>query len=402
MKILFLSPWLPWPPFDGARIRILETLRYLSSRHRVVLLATVRHPGEVNRKSALTGLCERIITTVVPDTTWTTLRRLSHGLIHGMPFIQGFHYDTGLAQEIRELTTQNEYDIIHIEFPFLASYLRCLKPGTRSKKVLSMHNLETMRFRRELHVSPWSRRRLLLLSDSLLFDSWEEKSFRLFDGITVVSKLEQDWVRGKAPGAIVELVPNGVDVRHFSTESLPGSGRCIAFTGAMDYPPNVDAAVWFCDEILPIIHRTHPDVSFKIIGTKPDRKVLSLAGRSGVEVTGEVPDIRPYLSDCLALAVPLRSGGGTRLKILQAMAMGRPVVSTRLGAEGLDVTYGADILLGESPQELADHILSILSDSALGERLSRAGRKLVETRYDWRTCLTNLENLYEKILLGSN
>jgi glycosyltransferase involved in cell wall biosynthesis len=168
----------------------------------------------------------------------------------------------------------------------------------------------------------------------------------------------------------------------------------------MDYPPNVDAAVWFCEEILATVRARLPEFVFKIVGRDPTPQVRALARRPGVVVTGQVPDIVPQLADCLALLVPLRSGGGTRLKILQAMALGRPVVATPMGAEGLEVIDGETILLAETAGQFADHLVALASSSELRDRLARQGRALVEARYDWRQCLAGLDRLYDRLLSG--
>lgn len=398
MNILLLSPWLPWPPFGGALIRIWETLRHLSRRNHVTLLAPLRHPEEAAHVSALSGLCEQVVTTRLPDEAPAVIRRLAIGLVRGMPFIQGLHYDLTLARHVRALTSRNAYDVIHVEFSFMTPYIAAVSPRSRAKKILSTHNIESLRFVRELNFAPPPTRRLALRSDHLFFRSWEERALRSFDGISAVSATELAWIRQHAPATPVALVPNGVDVDHFSTEGAYGSSRAIVFTGLMNYPPNIDAAVWFCDAVLPLLQRQHPDIGFKIVGDKPDRTVLALAKRKGVQVTGRVPDVRPHLADCMASVVPLRSGGGTRLKILEAMAMSRPVVSTPLGAEGLEVTPGVDILVGNTPQELANHVFALAADPELAKRLGRAGRRLVEAKYDWRMCLGGLDRLYQQLV----
>jgi sugar transferase (PEP-CTERM/EpsH1 system associated) len=398
MNILLLSPWLPWPPFGGALIRTFETLSYLSRRNQVTLLAPLRHPEEAKNISMLNHLCARVITTALSDELRAVLRRLSIGLLHGKPLIQSMHYDPNLASEIRRLTSQEVYDIIHVEFSFMAPYLAFVSPRSQAKKVLSMHNVESLRFARELKFAR-GMRRLALLGDHILFKFWEERSLCQFDGILTVSPLELAWIKKHAPAAEVELIPNGVDTKSFSVADGSRVDYSIVFTALMNYPPNIDAAVWFCDEILPIVRSKHPEICFKIVGDKPGPEVLALAQSKGVQVTGRVPDVRPYLSESLALVVPLRSGGGTRLKILEAMAMGRPVVSTYQGAEGLEITDGVNILLADSPEEFAQHIFALIADPQLGRRLGAAGRYLVETKYDWKTCLSQLEDFYH-VLLG--
>jgi glycosyltransferase involved in cell wall biosynthesis len=166
----------------------------------------------------------------------------------------------------------------------------------------------------------------------------------------------------------------------------------------MGYPPNVDAAVWFCTEILPVLQRKIPNLVFKIVGRDPAPQILELGKKDSVEVTGTVTDIRSYVAGALALVVPLRSGGGTRLKILEAMAMERPVISTSVGAEGLEITPGADILIADDAGQFVRHIHSLMKSPETSNRIGKAARRLVMEKYDWRVCLSGLEHLYETLL----
>jgi glycosyltransferase involved in cell wall biosynthesis len=171
----------------------------------------------------------------------------------------------------------------------------------------------------------------------------------------------------------------------------------IIFTGVMDYPPNVDAACWFSNEVWPMLHGRHPDLEFKIVGKNPAPKVLDLGRRNGIEVTGTVPDIRPYVAGARALVVPLRSGGGTRLKILEGMALERPVIATSVGAEGLDITPGLNILIADDAAAFIDQIELLLRLERAAADLGKAGRRLVVEKYEWRACLAGLESLYEAV-----
>ena len=402
MKILLLSPWLPWPPYDGGRIRILETLRYLSRRHAVTLVAPICYEKEVEQAGVLKGFCEEIVTTRLSNGTGAILSRLSRGLIGRRPLIQSFYYDARLAERVRDLTSRRRHDIVQIEFPFLTPYLKALEPGSRAKKILTMHNIESLRFERELQLSQWGKRKMVLLGDYLFFRTWERAALRQYDGIVAVSDAERIWIQNQTPGAAVEIVPNGVDTEFFRPGSTVASEQhpYIVFTGAMDYPPNMDAAIWFCDEIWPTLRQKIPRLGFKIVGKNPHARIVDLGKRKGIHVTGTVADIRSYVANALALVVPLRSGGGTRLKILEAMAMERPVISTRVGAEGLDAAPGKDILIAEDAKEFIDHVDRLLISPELGRNLGTAGRRLVMEKYDWRICLDGLERLYGN-LLGS-
>jgi sugar transferase (PEP-CTERM/EpsH1 system associated) len=399
MNILLLSPWLPWPLYDGGRIRIFETLRYLSRRHSVTLITSVCRAEEIEHASALKDFCQNIITTVLSNGIGAVSSRLSRGVLTGRPLIQSFYYDRRVAERVRDLTSRMAYDVIQVEFPFLTPYLKAVEPRSRAKKILTMHNIESLRFERELQLSQWGKRRLVLLGNHLFFRGWEKEALRLFDGIITVSDLERTWVQRHVPGTTVDVIPNGVDTEHFCPASRIAleNDPYIVFTGAMDYPPNVDAAGWFCNEVMPLLQRSVPHIRLKIVGKNPHPHVLELGKRNGVEVTGTVPDIRSYVSGSLALVVPLRSGGGTRLKILEAMALERPVISTTVGAEGLEIAPGADILIADDAQQFVNHIQLLLRSPETAELVGKAGRRLVTEKYDWRVCLGGLDRLYARL-----
>ncbi|RPI29650.1 MAG: glycosyltransferase [Acidobacteria bacterium] len=398
-EILFLSPRWPWPLFDGGRIRIYETIRHLARRHRVTLLAPVREVDGDPDLGPIPGLCAQVFSTVRSDRLPAIGARLAAGLMRGTPLIQSFFFDKGLAGRVRDLTFRQAFDIIHIEYPVMAAYLKAVDPGVRPKRILSTHNIESIRFDRETNFSHWDSRRLLLMGDKVFFKSWEATAIRQFHGVTAVSELEQQWIEENAPEASVELVPNGVDAEHYAFHP-PSPSRNLTFVGSMDYPPNIDAVVWFSQEVFPRLLEMSSDLRFRVVGSRPDRRVLDLARLPGIEIAGQVPDIRPYLSESLALIVPLRSGGGTRLKILQAMAAGCPVISTTVGAEGLQVAPGINFLAADSVDQWVSEVNRLRSSPALAMQLAEAGRELVDSKYTWRECLAGLDRLYEKVLDG--
>lgn len=401
MKILLLTPWFPWPAFDGGRIRVFETIRYLAQRHEVSLLAPLARRASAREAQPLEALCRHVETPRAAFAPLAMLAGFAGGLPDLRPIAQCAVYDPGLAQALRQLTARMRFDIVQVEFSFAAVYLRALDPGCRARTVLTMHNVETARFEREMrYPQPW-RRRIAMRCDRLLAPGWEPAAVRRFDGIAVVSAPDMAWVRRHVPDAVVELTPNGIDTARYQPADLAeeqAAAPSAAFTGVMDYPPNIDAAVWFCQAILPTVRARLPEFVFKIVGRDPAPQVKALAGQQGVVVTGRVPEIAPQLAGTLAVLVPLRSGGGTRLKILEAMALGRPVISTPLGAEGLDVVDGESILLAETAEQFATHLVALANSPELRARLARNGRALVEARYDWRRCLTGLDRLYDRLL----
>jgi sugar transferase (PEP-CTERM/EpsH1 system associated) len=400
MKILIVSPWYPWPPFDGGRIRILETLRYLSRHHQVTLLATVTSADEADDGGRLREICEHVETSVLSPRAWPVARRLAKGLLGRMPVVQNFYHDSRLAERLRRLTSQRYYDVVQIEFSYAASYARAVDPSRGAKTVLSMHNVESLRFGREGNLGLRLDRRFAAAWDRAFHGLWEQQAIRTFDGIVSVSEPERAWVLARVPEAVVQLIPNGVDTDHFRPQAPPDPAASLrlVFTGAMHYPPNVDAVLWFTEQVWPRLRRLAPGLCFEIVGRDPDPRVIALGRIPGVVVTGEVADVRPYIARARGVVVPLRAGGGTRLKILEAMAMARPVVSTAFGAEGLTITPGHNILIANDAEGFAAHVLALLGSAERAALLGQAGRQLVEARYCWSRCLAGLDCLYERLL----
>ncbi len=398
-NILLISPWLPWPPHDGARIRILETLRYLAGHHRVTLFAHVHDDREREHVGALRAFCADVQVADLSSRSSRRVGRMIRAALTGAPLIQGMHFDGGFAGRIAAATERQKFDIVHIEFSLIARYAAAVSRRHGSKLVLSTHNIESQRFARELELSSRSFRRFVLQADQLLFGNWEKKTVRQFDGAIAVSELDRQWLEEQLPGRPVAVAPNGVDTDFFRPRS-PTTARAdtIVFTGVMDYPPNEDAVIWFAEQAWPLLRRRRPELVFQIVGTRPTVRVAALAAIAGVEVTGEVPDVRPYVERALAFVVPLRSGGGTRLKILQAMSIGCPVISTRLGAEGLAVGDRDNILFAERPEEFVAGVEELGSSPELSDRLSTSARSLVLQRYDWQSCLKAVDGLYGKLL----
>lgn len=401
LKILLICPWLPWPPFDGARIRILETLKHLSAKHEVTLLANTQSRDESANVAAISEMCRRIEVEYMDSGKLRQFGRMASGVMSGSSFIQSFHFNKRLAHRIRSLTSREKFDIVQVELSFLARYADAVSSACGARKVISTHNIETQRFRRELQLSSWDARHLVLQADAWLYPHWEDRAIGKFDGALAVSEPDRAWISERAPRCSVELVPNGVDVEYFQPNRSPGrSEPCIVFTGLMDYPPNVDAVCWFVSEIFPAIREAYPDLRFKIVGARPTERVSALARTEGVDVTGEVPDIRPFVDGAAAFVVPLRSGGGTRLKILQAMSMACPVVSTKVGAEGLRVENNANILYAEDAGQFVTQVGKLLKSDSFAAELGAAGRVRVEREYAWSSCLRGLDKLYERLLHG--
>jgi glycosyltransferase involved in cell wall biosynthesis len=231
---------------------------------------------------------------------------------------------------------------------------------------------------------------------------YERRELARFDGILAVSDADRDTFTRLYPGAIsqpVHVVPTGVDTDYFEPASSDPQSRAMVFTGSMDWLPNEDAMLYFCREVLPAIRAEIPDASLAIVGRTPTPAVKKLAEEHGVTVTGRVDDVRPYMKEAAVYIVPLRIGGGTRLKIFEAMAMGKAVVSTTVGAEGLPVTDGEHVRLADEPAAFARAVVHLMRDLDERRRIEAAARALVVARYDWSAVAGELESALQRFAL---
>jgi glycosyltransferase involved in cell wall biosynthesis len=229
----------------------------------------------------------------------------------------------------------------------------------------------------------------------------ELAAYRSADGVAVCSIADQERILRDLPRARTAVVPNAADVEHYRPRpgDPPPDGRTVLFFGLLSTLPNVDGIRWFVQEIWPLVTRGRPDARLKILGKGAPPEVTALAA-PGVEVTGFVEDLRPHLASAAAVVVPLRLGGGTRLKIVEAMAMARPVVSTRLGAEGIDARPGTELLVADTPESFAEAVLELLRDPAAGARLGAAARRLAEEKYSWEGAAAAMDGLFRQVLDG--
>ena len=227
----------------------------------------------------------------------------------------------------------------------------------------------------------------------------ELRTYRDADGVYLCSKVDEQRLLSEAPGVRTAVVPNAADVEYYQPRPTdpPPDGRTVVYFGLLSTIPNIDGVLHFVQEIWPSIAKMHPDARCKIIGGRPPPSLLALAGPR-VELTGFVPDLRPHLAAAAAVVVPLRLGGGTRLKIVEAMAMGKAIVSTTLGAEGIEAVPGRDILIEDQPATFADAVNRLLADPQLAGRIGASARRLAMERYGWSEAARALDVFYRQIL----
>ena len=254
-----------------------------------------------------------------------------------------------------------------------------------------LHDCSTLLYRRMAgHERHW-RRKLALYLETWSIARWERSLANRFDVVITNSSVDEVALRRLMPGGRVVTIPNGVDCDYFASAAAPTGSRRIVFTGVMNYGPNADAAKYCAEEIFPRVREKVPDAEFWVVGADPDAAVRRLGEREGVHVTGRVADIRPHLSGAAVSVCPVRFGAGIKNKILAAMAMAKPVVSTGVGLEGVEARPGEDVLRADTPQEFADGIASVLTSESLARRLGENGYRLVKERYSWQARAESLE-----------
>ncbi len=385
MRVLYFSPRICWPTISGAHLRDYYFARTLARN------TDLTYVGLVNEEAS--AQAEQLRQRLEPHkgTKVHALRRdagyrpvnILRGLIGPTPLnVLNYTSDKVIAALDPILREQN-FDVIQIESMHLIAYARYIrKVAPRARLILDWHNIESEILARYAENDSNPLRAIYARRTSMLSRGVEDDLLQLCDAHTVCSERERHVLQSRVPGTRIEVVGNGVDCEFFANGEQGGEKRDVLFMGRMDYHANIDAAVQFVKTTWPLIHARRPELRLMIVGAQPPEAIRSLAS-DNVVVTGTVPDVRPYYHSALISVVPLRVGGGTRLKVLEAMAAGTPVVSTTLGAEGLNVTHGKDILIADSPEAMADAVVAMQADSPQRQEIIANARRLVQTTYDW-------------------
>jgi len=399
MKILFVTYGLPYPPDSGGRIHDFNILKNISKHHSVLLLSLLEFPDEVNNIPKLEKYCDLVDVVLMKHRSlWQHFKGVLRCLLVGQPIATHDYYYSDMADKIREVVAGSDIDIVQMENSFLAPYIKAVPDNSNCIKILSFHDLGSRQYRQMLFLKTGAIQKLLFLLKWILMLNWESKYARNFDHCTVVSPIENRVLKSSNPDLNVTTIPNGVETELL--QPLPAALDCntLLFVGTMGYPPNIDAVLYFCNEILPLIERRISNIKLLVVGNHPTSEIIKLGKRKNVLVTGYVSDVIPYYNKVCITIIPLRAGGGTRLKIIESMALGRPVVSTRVGAEGLNVVDQKNIIIADTPSKFSEGVIRLLQDKNLREEISRNARQVVESNYDWQTINQKLVALYSNLL----
>jgi glycosyltransferase involved in cell wall biosynthesis len=421
MNILVLAPQWPDPPRQGAAIRNFHILQYLARRHSVTLLS-FRPEGEIE-EARIKSLCLRA--EALPLPTRSTAQRVKTLLASPLPDMAWRLHSNLMRERVVELCRQERFDAIHVEgiemtpYGLLARQIQNskyepahseLKIENRKSKIenrmaYDAHNAEYLLQRRAFTTDATRAARLPKTTYSLA-QWWRLRRFErevclASSHVLAVSEADAAALRRLAPpiAGRITLLPNGVDPAYWSRDAayprpdMPASDALV-FDGSMDFRPNVDAVTWFASEVWPHIKAERPGAQFFIVGRNPSPAVLSLRNTPGITVTGEVDDPRGWVAGATVYVVPMRMGGGVRLKVLQAMSMGCAIVSTQMGAEGIDVRHDREMLVHRSASDFAQATLSLLADKERRANLGNAARALAASRYSWERLLPVLDRVY--------
>jgi glycosyltransferase involved in cell wall biosynthesis len=376
--VLVLGWQLPFPPDQGGRIRSFHLLRALAGRARVTVIAFGEGADAAlaERRLGELGVDVRAVARPPWAPDWSWHLRCARPLLAG-------EYPAGpLAGAAAAAQARQRYDLV------IADGLLAAPAGfaLRASPVLyAAHNVESEIYRRSIALGRGPRRRRVAARlDCAKLARFERRVARRCSAIVAVSARDAAILHRWAPRAETHVVPNGVDVESFGPLSMGPERGGIVFTGTLDYPPNRDAVLFFGREIFPRIKHAVPAATWRVVGRGGDDLQAALRGQPGIEFTGYVDDVRPHVARAEVVVVPLRAGGGTRLKILEAMALERPVVSTALGAEGLDLVHDEDLLIADDPAGIAAAVTGVLSDPDRAGRMAARARRAVVARYDWR------------------
>ena len=397
LHIAVVDEELPYPANSGKRIRTLNLLLPLARRHRITYLAHPSvEPGETEQARAFLeehGIKVRIASRRLPAKSGASFYgRLALNLLSPLPYSVQTHNSPALRQTLREFAAANRVDLWHCEW---TPYAESVRRSVSGPWVAVAHNVESLIWRRYFETEANPAKRWYIGRQWRKFAAFERNIFAEAAQVIAVSEADAQLARREFQAPRVSVVDNGVDVAAFAPDGTPRDGRRILFLGSLDWRPNLDGVLLLLDQIFPRVLAAEPEARLQIVGRKPPAWLTQRAAKCrNVELHADVPDVRPFLRGCGMLAVPLRIGGGSRLKILEALANQCPVVSTRVGAEGLRLDAGAHYMAADSPTEMAAALVDAMRWPAALAATAREGHTVVRRQYDWSTLADQLEAVW--------
>jgi len=400
---------LPYPPRQGTTIRNYNLIAQLAQRHTVDLLTFLAPSEQLDATNVLHTLCRRV--EAIQQPTRSIKARALDTLRSPLPDMALRLEDAIMHQRVRTWLTERQYDVVQIEGIEMAQYgTHALATG--AKLIFDDHNCEYLLQQRAAFTDLRQPRRWVAALYSLMqwakLRRYERQICQRVHAVVAVSEADRIALLDITPSSSITVVPNGIDLAAYpdaaidnatiDDATLPSLPHKLVFTGKMDYRPNIDAVLWFGQQVLPRIQAQIPDVLFQIVGMNPHRRLDILRDNPAIEITGAVDDTQPYIREAAIYVIPMRVGGGTRFKVLEAMACSKAIVSTSLGAEGFAVQDGNELLLADGPEAFGNAIIRLLTDrlhdSQMAYKSGIQARRFVENGYTWPQIIPRLENIY--------
>ena len=392
MRVLFVTPRLPYPPNRGGEIIIFNLLRQLSARHDIALVSFYDSESELALREHLARYCVRIELARRPGKFDP---RVALRAVAGSSYSMARHLSAELAAAVSRVTAEWRPDVAQLETFAMANYLPQLR-GVPA--VLHMHDVAWVMWDRMAALVPFYLRPLVRIEAGRIRANELAACRAVHASVNVSAPDRRRLTEAGVPESKTHVILPGVDPPSTEPSGPLPPGTDVVFVGSMSYVPNVDAVTFFARDVLPLVTAAVPGATFTIVGARPSPAVRALASLPGVRVTGAVDDVKPFYAAAAVAVVPLRMAGGVRMKILEALALGAAIVSTTIGAEGLDLEPGADLLIADTPEQLADAIIRLLRDPALRERLGRHARETAARRFSWARVAASFEQVYDSVV----
>lgn len=395
MKILFICHRFPFPPKRGGKIRPFNIIRHFARHHDVTVYSLVRSAQEGEEGEGLGEHCKRYEMVRVAD-PFQVLRMVAR-LPSPIPSSFGYFYSAQLKRRIDAALAREHFDLIFVHCSSMARYVEQV---TDIPKILDFGDMDSQKWHEYARVQhaplAWG-----YALEAAKLEREEARLARHYDVSTVTTRAEWETLDGMQTGAATDWFPNGVDSEYFAPSAQSYEADRLVFVGKMDYYPNQAAMQSFCRDVMPALRAKRPSIRLSIVGADPPHAIKKLGELPGVDVTGSVPDVRPYMHDAALMVAPLTIARGTQNKILEGMAAGVPVVSSRIAAGGVDAIAPEHFLVAATPTEYVEAIMRVLDDRTERERLASAGRARMLSHHAWPQSMHRLEGIVERCILDA-
>lgn len=401
MNILFLSPESPYPPDHGHHLRSYNLLKLLSNNNKIFFLGFVKNKRELEYKHELKKFCATVDLLLIPvgKWRWRLFLSLFLNLFSPLPFTVQKYVRTEASQRIRQILKENRIDLVHVDLLHMGTYYKDIR---QIPKILDNHNVESLRMLRWAKIEKNAFMKLYLYLQYFKLYHFEKNICSKFDKCTVVSDFDKEELMKMSPKASFVTIPNGVDIEYFKPQNGESEAHSLVWTGGLRDVNNRNAVHYFLHEILPLIQTKIPDVKVSIVGGAPTPELLKQAQENpNIKAVGYVEDVRPYMQRAMVFIAPLKSGSGTKLKVLNALSLGNAVVTTSIGAEGIKVINNENIIIADDPQEFADKTVYLLENPEIARKMGEKARRVVEKYYDWEIIGHKIRKEYHEVSQGS-